>query len=262
MNSSLKHYDTSIYDALPVTVIIYEVIPGENGDEVDYRIVYGNRNFARDFQQVYGKEEFLGACAVRDHLIDDYTAHRMELSRKGAPQAFSTYVPHANLHVHMQPLADLPEGYLGFIITNIEDFTKEKATVAGIDEENLYSGEVTFTVSSEDDQAVLVAVKKTAEEDDAFELVKPTTDEEGNHSFKIEVTEDTTIALVFRGDANLNGKLETRDATLICQVKNGAYSNRGNLSTFAADVNNNGKVETRDATLLAQARNNNYTISW
>ncbi len=149
----------------------------------------------------------------------------------------------------------------GFQIT-IEDFTKEKATVAGIDEENLYSGEVTFTVSSEDDQAVLVAVKKTAEEDDAFELVKPTTDEEGNHSFKIEVTEDTTIALVFRGDANLNGKLETRDATLICQVKNGAYSNRGNLSTFAADVNNNGKVETRDATLLAQARNNNYTISW
>ena len=84
MNSSLKHYDTSIYDALPVTVIIYEVIPGENGDEVDYRIVYGNRNFARDFQQVYGKEEFLGACAVRDHLIDDYTAHRMELFRKGA----------------------------------------------------------------------------------------------------------------------------------------------------------------------------------
>ena len=119
-----------------------------------------------------------------------------------------------------------------------------------------------FTVSSTNDQAALVAVKKTAAENDTFELVKCTTDEEGNHSFTIDVTEDTTVALAFRGDANLNGKLETRDATLICQVKNGAYSNRGNLSSFAADVNNNGKVETRDATLLCQARNNNYTISW
>ena len=148
----------------------------------------------------------------------------------------------------------------GFRIT-IEDL-KTNATVTGIDEESLYVGTVSFTVSSTNDQAVLVAVKKTAAEDDTFELVKCTTDEEGNHSFTIEVTEDTTVALAFRGDANLNGKLETRDATLICQVKNGAYSNRGNLSSFAADVNNNGKVETRDATLLSQARNNNYTISW
>ena len=148
----------------------------------------------------------------------------------------------------------------GFKIT-IEDM-KTNAAVEGIDEEGLYSGTVTFTVSSTDDQAVLVAVKRTAAEDDSFELVKPATDEEGKHSFTIEVTEDTTIALAFRGDANLNGRLETRDATLICQVKNGAYSNRGNLSVFAADVNNNGRVETRDATLLAQARNNNYTISW
>ena len=148
----------------------------------------------------------------------------------------------------------------GFRIT-IEDL-KTNATVTGIDEESLYIETVTFTVSSTNDQAVLVAVKKTAAEDDSFELVKCTTDEEGNHSFTIEVTEDTTVALAFRGDANLNGRLKTRDATLICQVKNGAYSNRGNLSSFAADVNNNGKVETRDATLLCQARNNNYTISW
>ena len=173
----------------------------------------------------------------------------------------TTVESNENLAVNEVTEIELKAPVEGFKIT-IEDFTTAKATVTGIEADSLYSGEVSFTVASEDDQAVLVAVKKTAEEDDAFELVKPTTDEEGKHSFTIEVTEDTTIALVFRGDANLNGKLETRDATLICQVKNGAYSNRGNLSTFAADVNNNGKVETRDATLLAQARNNNYTISW
>ena len=137
---------------------------------------------------------------------------------------------------------------------SISDYTKTTAT--DLDPSVLYSGEVVFTVSSEEDKPVLVAVKNG----DSYTVLPCTTDENGVHSFTAEISDDTTIALVFRGDVNLNGKLETRDATLVCQVKNGAYGNE--LNQLAADVNNNGKVETRDATLLCQARSGNYTIPW
>ena len=123
------NFDTSVYDSLPITAIIYEVVKDDEGAVSDYRIVYGNRNFARDYQEIYGREKFLGACAVRDHLVDEYTLHMMARACGGAPEAFSTYVPHADLHVHMQPIPDLPEGYIGFLVSNIRDFNEQESRV-------------------------------------------------------------------------------------------------------------------------------------
>ena len=92
-------YDTSIYDGLPVTVIIYEAVRDESGGIRDYRIVYGNRHFAEDYREIYGKEQFLGALAVEEHLIDEYTLQMMNRASEGELQPFSTYIPNADLHV-------------------------------------------------------------------------------------------------------------------------------------------------------------------
>ena len=127
--NSLKNYDTSRYDDLPVTVLIFETVRGTGGEIRDFQIVYGNRNFARDFQEVYGKSEFLGALAVEEHLIDEYTLQMMKQYCSGRPSAFSTYVPHAKLHIHMEPLLDLPEGCLGFVITDIADYDEQESRV-------------------------------------------------------------------------------------------------------------------------------------
>ena len=125
----MKGYNTAIYDNLPVSVIIYEVIHDEAGEIADYRIVYGNRTFARDYRSAYRREDYLGALAVRDRLIDDYTLFQMKSFTTGKPKAFSTFVPHANLHVHMEPLTDLPEGYVGYFISNISDFDEQESRV-------------------------------------------------------------------------------------------------------------------------------------
>ncbi len=122
-------YDTSIYDGLPVTVIIYEAVRDESGGIRDYRIVYGNRHFAEDYREIYGKEQFLGALAVEEHLIDEYTLQMMNRASEGELQPFSTYIPNADLHVHMDPLYDLPEGMIGYVITNIRDFDKQEGRV-------------------------------------------------------------------------------------------------------------------------------------
>lgn len=125
----MMNYNTSIYDNLPVSVILYEVMRDADGAFEDYRIIYGNRAFARDYKMFYGREDYIGVQAVRDHLIDDYTLFQMKSYLAGTPKPFSTFIPHANLHVHMEPLLDLPEGYVGYVITNIKDFEEQESRV-------------------------------------------------------------------------------------------------------------------------------------
>ena len=112
----MKDFDTSKYDDFPITVLIYEVVYDEDGAFADYRIAYGNKRFADDYKAIYHRDVFLGASAIKDHLVDEYTLQRMGELRCGNPQSFSTYVAHAGLHIHMSPLVNLPEGYIGYII--------------------------------------------------------------------------------------------------------------------------------------------------
>ena len=137
-----------------------------------------------------------------------------------------------------------------------EDYTKGSASIS--EGMMLTSGETVFTVSSEGDKPVLVAVKNGDEDT----VLKCTTDENGIHRYAAELGPDCEIVIAFKGDTNLNGKLEMRDATLVSQVKNGTYSGGGGLSSLTADINGNGRVETRDATLICQARNGAYTAQW
>ena len=123
----LSGYNAAVYDNLPVSVIIFRVT--EEDGAHDYEIVYGNRAFDRDFRRIYGHGDYLGTPAVRNRLIDERTLRMMESFRSGAPRAFSTYIPHANLHVHMEPLTDLPAGYLGFVVTNIADYDEQESRV-------------------------------------------------------------------------------------------------------------------------------------
>ena len=125
MKSGLANYDTSVYDRLPVTVLIFASVYEEDGTFRDYRIEYGNQAFADDFRRVYGRGDFLGSYALRDHLVDDFTIQMMHQFRAGKPQSFSTYVPLAHIHVHMDPLTDLPEGTLGYLMTNIADYDEQ-----------------------------------------------------------------------------------------------------------------------------------------
>ena len=153
-----------------------------------------------------------------------------------------------NFEVHIRE--ENPDGYS----ITVTDYTKGKAETS-LDLDARYSGEVSFTVSC--DKAALVAVK-TAE---GFTLLKCTT-ENGEHRFTLTVTGDTELVVAIKGDTNLNGSIEMRDATLVSQVKNGAYSSGDGLSSLTADINGNGRVETRDATLICQARNGGYNVQW
>ena len=157
----------------------------------------------------------------------------------------------AKATIYVTVLESAPAGYT----VTVTDYTKGAATLDGIEDGALCSGEVTFAVSGS--KAALVAVRTA----DGYTLLPCTTVGE-EHRFTLTVAEDTEIAVAFKGDTNLNGSLEMRDATLVSQVKSGAYSGGDGLSSYTADINGNGKVETRDATLICQARNGAYVAQW
>ena len=149
----------------------------------------------------------------------------------------------------------------GFKIT-IEDFTKEKATVDGIDAESLYLGEVSFKIASEKDQAVLVAVKKTAAEDSSYERVACVTGEDGVHSFTITVTEDTTVAIVFKGDTDLNSVVDGKDGNMVSRYAVNKFSITNPLILLAVDVDSSGTVDGKDGNMISRSAVLKFVIPW
>ena len=141
----------------------------------------------------------------------------------------------------------------------VKDYTKGGATVTGIEADTLYSGEVTFTVAA--DNACLLAVKNA----DGTYTVLPCTTVGEEHRFTVNVADaDVTIAVVYKGDANLDGRINTKDATLVKQVylDLAALDQDEALQTLAADVNRDGGVSTKDATVIKQAYLDLTTIAW
>ena len=129
MSDAMSAYDTSVYDNLPVSVMICEVVRDDAGNPVDFLVVYANRITEDDYCRLYGKESCVGALLARDRLMDDHTLRMMREASEGRPQPFSSYVPRAKMHVYMEALRDLPQGYVGFIMSNITDFDEQESRV-------------------------------------------------------------------------------------------------------------------------------------
>ena len=130
--------------------------------------------------------------------------------------------------------------------------------MTGIEPGTTYSGEVSFTVEA--NKACAVAVKNA---NGTYTVLKCTT-ADGEHRYTAELTEDCTVVVAYRGDANLDGKANTKDATLAKQVylDLATLDQDEALQKLAADVNGDGGVSTKDATVIKQAYLDLISIAW
>ena len=144
----------------------------------------------------------------------------------------------------------------------VDDYTNGLAATS-IDAEALYTGEVTFTVSS-DENDTAVAVGLVNADGTLTRLACTTAD--GVHSFTVTVADaDVTIALVLKGDADLNGKVQTRDGTFVKQVLvelRQLDAEKGALQIFAVDQNNDGAMQNREATMISQVIVGTRSYAW
>lgn len=148
----------------------------------------------------------------------------------------------------------------GFHI-NVTDYTKGAATTS-IEAETLYTGEVTFTVSSgEEDKAVGVALINA---DGTLTRLACTT-ADGVHSYTITVDADVTIAIVFKGDFDLNGNVKSKDSTMLKQVMVGLKEldpETAALQIFSVDLNNDGVLQNKEATMVSQVIVESKAYTW
>ncbi len=138
----------------------------------------------------------------------------------------------------------------------VEDYTAGNARTS-LKENQLYSGEVTFTVTA--DAACLIVLKNP----DGTCTVLKTEGEE--HTCTVRVTDsDVTLAVAFLGDANLDGKVSAKDATLVKQVylELTTFKADAGLQALLADVNRDGELSTKDATLIKQAILGTAVLAW
>ncbi len=149
-----------------------------------------------------------------------------------------------------------PTGYHIYVTNKTR--TPALATTS-LNEETLYSGAVTFTVTC--NKACVVAIDNG---DGTYTKLDCTATESGEHSFAVTVTNaDVTIVVALRGDVNLDGKVTTADATMVKQAYLGtAFAIDPNLQTLTADANRDGRISTVDATFIKQAYLGSYTIQW
>ncbi len=101
MNSSLP-FDTSNFEKLPISIIICEPVTNADGSLRDYRIVFGNEPFARLWQNLKKKTDFIGELVEENNLL-------------------------AEEKILSTPLENLPAPYVGFILTDITEHAKKTA---------------------------------------------------------------------------------------------------------------------------------------
>ncbi len=143
----------------------------------------------------------------------------------------------------------------GYIVT-INNTTKNKASVDGIVNGDLYSGDKGFTVTCVD--ACVVAYST----DGGATYTKLAASGTGEtRSFIVPVNSDTIVFIALKGDATLDGRVNATDAT---QVKRYAVQLRtfGPENLLAADVTGEGRVNATDATQIKRFAVQLRTFEW
>ncbi len=139
----------------------------------------------------------------------------------------------------------------------VEDKTAGKATV---NTEPLYlPGEAVFTVECE--QACLVAVKN----DDGTYTVLECADAEGTHVFNVTIENaDVTVVVALKGDADLDGSVGAKDATLVKQVylETAVFEVDEALQNLTGDAFPDGKITSKDSTAIKQVVLGTRTLEW
>ena len=122
-NNKTLPFDTSKYDDLPISTVIYEPVSDEYGNLCDYRIIYANAPLIKDWKVYKPNESCIGSCILKTRAMNEELIHLMDkYAHMRDPTPFSYYIPEVDLHVHFQPILNLPDPYVGYFLTNVSDY--------------------------------------------------------------------------------------------------------------------------------------------
>ena len=116
------------YDDLPISTVIYEPVLNADGTLADYRIIYANETFAADWNFYRPNEPCVGAGILATSVMNETVLHLMEENFR-AGTAFSDYIAEGDIHVHVQPMKNLPPPFVGYFLTNVSEYETKSSKV-------------------------------------------------------------------------------------------------------------------------------------
>ncbi len=157
---------------------------------------------------------------------------------------------------HRFYLCPRPGSELGGYTVTVDDSRVTDSVSAGLVSGGRYRGETSFTVSNWEGNAVLVAVKNGGNY-----TVLPCATACGEHRFTLNVTKNTEILLLCKGDATLDGKVNMRDSLAIKKHTAGTARLSG-LPLLAADADGSNGVNMRDSLAIKRQTAGTEAIAW
>jgi hypothetical protein len=138
----------------------------------------------------------------------------------------------------------------------VDDRTGQTAAVAA-PESGWTTGENRFTVDS--GQACLVVVKG----EDGYQALSPEeTGEESTYQFTAQLDEGGEIAVVLKGDADVDGALTREDAQSALDAGNGVGDGLSDLGQLAGDLDGDGRLSAAEARQILGAGNGWFALDW
>lgn len=144
---------------------------------------------------------------------------------------------------------------VGYTVT-LDNKTQGKATVSGIVSGNNYSGNTTFTVSCDKACAVAYSTDGGA----TYTRLTAVADG-GKYKFTVNVTQNTVIAIVLKGDTNLDGDVKNQDYTGL-KAANAGKRTLTALQILAGDINGKDGITNQDVTRLKASIAGKTTLTW
>ena len=133
----------------------------------------------------------------------------------------------------------------GFVVTIVDD-TKGGAKLGNITSGETYSGNVSFTVTSD---RICVAAYTTNGKD--YTNLTPSI-KNGVYTFDLPVEQAVTLEITYIGDVNRDGKVSNADRQILAKYITNWDGYAAKVYMPAADVNRNGKVNNSDRQILAK----------
>ena len=89
-----------------------------------------------------------------------------------------------------------------------------------------------------------------------------TKNDDGSYAFTVPVDgADVYIVLAYKGDVDLNGRINTKDANIVAK-RAAEKVEFSNLKLFVGDTDMNGRINTKDANICAKVSAVKSTHAW
>ena len=140
----------------------------------------------------------------------------------------------------------------------ITDYTKNKVIYTNLQSGNYYLGEVKFTVKAS--QALALGIDNG---EGTYTRMYCTPLNDGTYQYTLNVVDsDITLAVGFKGDFDLNGKVNSLDSTKVSRYKVGNFEIDNSASLFIGDIDANKKINSLDSTKISRYKVGTFVVEW